>query len=357
MQGIHHDLKIAFRNIRTKPSFSLMVIGMLAAGIAGNAAIFSIFNAMFLRPLPFAESDRLIELDDTAPKWNLKYVGVSVPDFYEWRKSNSTFDSMAFFTGASYNLNDRETTQRVQGAQVTRDMLSVLRLKPLIGRNFRPEEDKPGGAKVVLLNYALWQRIFRGERNVLGRVVKLDEQAYTVIGVLPPAAVFPDRADLWTPLVGVPLGLACLRALVSRMAEQMPQWITFSLDWRFAIFCVTVTGAAALLFGLIPVLQASRLDIRGSLQAAATRATATRGRHATLGAFVVCEISLALMLSVGAGLLVEAFRKVLHVDPGFRPENVLTFGISLPDETYGKPEQKVAYYDNLLAQLRELPGV
>jgi MacB-like periplasmic core domain len=282
---------------------------------------------------------------------------VSVPDFYEWRKSNSTFDSMAFFTGASYNLNDRETTQRVQGAQVTRDMLSVLRLKPLIGRNFRPEEDKPGGAKVVLLNYALWQRIFRGERNVLGRVVKLDEQAYTVIGVLPPAAVFPDRADLWTPLVGVPLGLACLRALVSRMAEQMPQWITFSLDWRFAIFCVTVTGAAALLFGLIPVLQASRLDIRGSLQAAATRATATRGRHATLGAFVVCEISLALMLSVGAGLLVEAFRKVLHVDPGFRPENVLMFGISLPDETYGKPEQKVAYYDNLLAQLRELPGV
>ena len=84
-----------FRNIRTKPSFSLMIIGMLALGVAGIAAIFSIFNSLFLRPLPFAESDRLIDLDETAPKWGLKYVGVSGPDFDEWRKSNSTFQGIA----------------------------------------------------------------------------------------------------------------------------------------------------------------------------------------------------------------------------------------------------------------------
>jgi len=91
-------------------------------------------------PLPFAESDRLVELDETAPKWNLRYVGVANPDFYRWRKSNSTFENMAFFTGANYNLSDGENVARVQGAQVTREMLGVLRLKPIMGRNFQVEE-------------------------------------------------------------------------------------------------------------------------------------------------------------------------------------------------------------------------
>jgi len=465
-----------------------MVIGMLALGIAGNGAIFSIFNSLFLRPLPFRESNRVIELDETAPKWNLKYVGVSNPDSYEWRKSNSTFDAMAFFTNVSYNLSDGGAAQRVQGAQVTRDMLEVLRLTPLIGRDFRPEEDKPGGAKVVLLSHGLWQRVFQGDRNVLGRVVKLDEQPYTVIGVLPPEAVFPDRTEFWTPvaadpnspsgyylngigrlksgvsieraqadlrrihkamilsghkvnettspiltplrdrylgdfktvsrvllgavgmvlliacvniaalmmvrgasrtrdiairtamgasrgriaaqllvenfvlaaaggILGVPLGAAALQVMVSRMPATMPQWIVFSLDARFAVFCVAITGAAALLFGLAPILEASRIDIRGSLQNAAARATAARGRRSAFAVLVVSEIGLALMLSICAALLVQAFRKVLTVDPGFRPENVLTFRISLPDATYEKPEQKIAYYDNLLARLERLPGV
>ena len=149
MRRVLQDLEFGFRNIRSKPAFSFMVIAMLALGIAANAAIFSLFNSLFLRPLPFAESDRLVDVDETAPKWNLKNVGVSAPDFYEWRKSNSTFESMAFFRGPSYNLSNRGTAQRVDAAQVTRDMLDVLRLQPLIGRNFNPEEDKPGGASLL----------------------------------------------------------------------------------------------------------------------------------------------------------------------------------------------------------------
>lgn len=125
---------------------------------------------------------------------------MSHPDYYEWRKSSSTFGGMAFFSSVSYNLVDRGIAQRVNGVQVTRDMLDVLGLKPAIGRDFFPVEDKAPGARTVLLSYGLWQRIFRGDRNILGRVLKLDEQAYVVIGVLPREAVFPDRADLWTPL-------------------------------------------------------------------------------------------------------------------------------------------------------------
>ena len=204
MPGFLHDLKIAFRSIRIKPAFSFVVIAMLALGIAANAAIFSLFNSLFLRPLPFAESERLVDMDETAPKWNLKTVGVAAADFYEWRKGNSTFESMAFFRGSSYNLSDRAAAQRVDGAQVTRDMLDVLRLQPLIGRNFNAEEDKPGGAKVVLLSYGLWQRMFNGDLGVVGRLLKLDEKAYTVIGVLPRDAIFPDRVELWIPLAADP---------------------------------------------------------------------------------------------------------------------------------------------------------
>src|SRR5580704_6544 len=97
LSGLKGDLKLALRNIWMKPAFSLMVIGMLALGVAGNAAIFSIFNGLFLRPLPFPEADRLIDLNETAPKWNLHYTGISNPDLFEWRRNNRTFDGMAFF--------------------------------------------------------------------------------------------------------------------------------------------------------------------------------------------------------------------------------------------------------------------
>src|SRR5258708_31866586 len=101
--------------------------------------------------------------------------------------------------------------------------------------------------------------------------------------------------------------------MVSVRLPQMPQWISFSLDARFAIFCVAITGAATLLFGLAPSFEASRVDVRGALQDSAARATASRGRRIALGALVVCEIGLALTLSIGAGLLLEAFQKVLRV--------------------------------------------
>lgn len=195
-----HDLRIAYRVLTSKPGFSLMVIGMLALGIAGNAAMFSVFNGLFLRPLPFPRPERLVDLDETAPKWNLRYVGVSNQDFYVWRKENSTFESMGFFNLSSFNLSGHGQAQRVQGAQVTHDLLRVFDLKLVLGRNILPEEDRPGGAKVALLGQSLWKRLFDGDRNVLGRILKLDNVAYTVIGVLPPEAAFPSDTDLWVPL-------------------------------------------------------------------------------------------------------------------------------------------------------------
>ncbi len=486
---LHHDLKVAFRTMTRKPAFSLMVIGMLAAGIAGNAAIFSVFNGLFLRPLPFAEPDRLVDLAETAPKWNLKFVNVSNPDFYAWREGNKTFDGMAFFNSEGYNLSDDHgNAQRIKGQRVTRDMLDVLRLKPALGRNFLPEEDRHGGAKVVMLSYALWQRLFQSDRDVLGRVIKLDGQPYTVVGVLPREAVFPPDAQLWTPLaadpningsyylngvgrlkrgvtldragadllrvhrvmahdgkyrlntitspalmplrdrylgdyrsvthillggVAIVLLIACvniaglmlvrgaartreiairtaigasrgaiirqllteslvlaavggamgvlmgnwfLRGILTLMPDDMPGWLSFQMDARFAIFWILITGGAAVLFGLAPAVQAAGVDPRDWLQEGA-RSSFSRGRRGALSALIVCEIGLALVLLVSAGLLLEALRKVLHVNPGFRAENVLTYTLDLPDARYAKPEQQVEFYHRLLDRLRVLPGV
>ncbi len=158
-------------------------------------------------------------------------------------------------------------------------------------------------------------------------------------------------------VLGILLGAAGLRLMVSRMPADVPRWIGFALDWRFALFCVAIASVAALLCGLTPAVQAARVDLRSLMQDAASRTTSSRGRRLTLGAFVVGEIALALILLIGAGLIAEAFGKALHIDPGFRPENVLTFRVSLPDALYDRPEGKVAYFETLLARLRAVAGV
>jgi putative ABC transport system permease protein len=157
---------------------------------------------------------------------------------------------------------------------------------------------------------------------------------------------------------GVALGYLFLRGLLALMPpDQMPRWIIFVLDARFAVFCVLITGGAAILFGLLPALQASRVSAGSALQESGTRVSLSRGNRRTLSGLVVCEIGLALMLLISAGLLMAAFQKALHVDPGFRPEHVITFSVDLPDTSYGKAEQKLAFFRNLMEQLRHLPGV
>jgi predicted permease len=484
-----HGLKLAVRAIRKTPAFTLAVIGMLALGIAGNTAIFSIFNGMFLSPLPFAEPERLVDLDETAPRWNLKFVGISDPDFLVWRDGNRVFDRMAVFSGRSFNLSGMGDAQRVRNLKASFELLDVLGLKPVLGRGFLPEEDRPGGNNVVLLGYDLWGRLFHRDRKVLGRILRLDEQPYVIVGVLPPEAVF-QRAELWVPLqtdpnpigrgwylsgigrlkqgvtieqaradllrvhkgmiasgrkvneitspvmmplrdrilgdyrtvtrvllgavaivlliacvnvaaltlvrasarsreiairvaigasrgsitrqllteslllaaaggaLGVALGSLLLRAMVSLMpAENLPHWLHFTLDARFAIFSLLITGGAAVLFGVAPAIQAARIDPRSALQESGARASLSRRRRGMLASLVVCEISLALLLLVSAGLLLKAFHNVMHVDPGFRPENVISYNVSLPLAHYAKPESRVAFFRELAARTRAIPGV
>ena len=337
-----------------------------------------------------------------------------------------------------------------------------------------------------MLGHALWERLFHRDPNVLGRMLKLDEQPYTIIGVLPREAVFPPNAELWTPLqasagegggwylngvgrlkpgvtidqaradllrvhkamiptrdvngvtspvlaslrdrylgdfrtignillggVGVVLLIACvniaglmmvrsaarareiairtavgasrgvivrqlltealvmatlggilgvllgavtLRGMLTLLPSNLPGFLSFGMDWRFALFCLGITAAAAILCGIAPAVQAAGVEPRGWLQDG-SRSSISKSRRFTLSAMVVCEIGLALMLLISAGLLLQAFRRVVNVDPGFRPEGAVSYSLLLPRAKYSKPEQGFAFYDQLLEKTRALPGV
>lgn len=198
------DLRFAVRAMRRQPVFAVTVVAMLALGVAGVSAIFSVFNALFLRPLPFPEAHRLVNLDETAPQWNLEFVGIAYPDFHGWRDQNRTFEGMAVWNDDSYNMLIDGEPLRATAALVTHDLMEVLGIQPVLGRDITEVEDRPGGERVALVSWNLWRSQFGGSDDVLGRALELNGQPYTVVGVLPAEASFIGDVDLWTPLADDP---------------------------------------------------------------------------------------------------------------------------------------------------------
>ena len=194
------DVRFALRQLARRPGLGVTVVVLMALGVAGNTAMFRIYNGLFLRPLPFAEPERLVDLDETAPAWDLEYVGIAYPDFVEWRAANRTFESMAVFTEGGGNLAGDGPPERVGYVSATHDLDDVLGLEPRLGRFFTAEEDHPDGPRVALLSGAFWERRFAADPAVLGSTLALDGRAVEIIGVLPPAADFVAEADIWFPL-------------------------------------------------------------------------------------------------------------------------------------------------------------
>jgi len=482
-----NDLRFASRQLLKSLGFTALAVLTLALGIAGSAVIFSVFNGLFLRPLPFKEPERLVNLDEVAPRWNLEYTGVAYIDFNEWRAGNQTFESMGVWQDNSFNLSLKGNPERIEGGRASHDLLRTLGIQPLIGRGFTQEEDKPGADRVALVSHGLWKRLWGGESNVLGQTLSLDSVPATIIGVLPPGigplsraevliplrlnvndssgwylegvgrlkpgitseaarqdltrihkAMIPNRPvnDITSPrltplrqrllgdyrsgtyillaavgvvwliacanvaglmlarglgrakeisirmalgatrgsvvrqvlveslllaavggLLGICLGQSSLGALTRLLPEQFPNWIHFGIDARFVLFCLVTTAATAGIFGLIPAVQmVSNVNLQGALQASTSKSTGSSRQRRSLNALVVGEIALALVLLINAGLLLQAFRALQKIDPGFRAENVLTYDISLPRAKYTN-NQQVAFFDEHLAQLRALPGV
>jgi hypothetical protein len=198
------DFRYALRSLGRQKSATALVVFMLALGIAANVAVFGLVNGLFLRPFPFAHPERLVYVNETAPKWNLDVVGVNYPDFDQWRREVKLFESIALYSTDNFNLSDSNGSERTRGAQVTWDFPRVLGVEPILGRSFTADEDRPKAPKVIVLGEALWKQRFGGDRNIVGKTLRLDGASRTIIGVMPFAAAFPDDVQLWVPMAGDP---------------------------------------------------------------------------------------------------------------------------------------------------------
>ena len=196
------DLRFAFRQMVKKPGFTAVVVLTMALGIGANAAIFSVLDAVLLRPLPYINPEGLIKV------WS-RFTGiglpndqnwVSAPEFRDLQQLNKSFSDLAAIGSGSINLGVKGSPQRVVGASVSPSLFSMLGAQPLLGRTFLAEEAQPGREHEVLLSYGLWRRVFGGNPNVIGNTIDIDGVPNSVVGVMPAGFSYPDEAEIWGPL-------------------------------------------------------------------------------------------------------------------------------------------------------------
>ncbi len=484
------DLRHALRMMLKSPGFTAVALLALALGIGASSAIFTLVNAVLLRPLPYPDSERLFLV--VRQYRQSRNETVSIPKIDYWRKHSQAFESLTAFDviGAGYNLSSAEgEPERVRGVRVSADFFRVVGVFPVLGRGFLPEEDLPGGRRVVVLSDGLWRRRFGADPGLLGRSVILGGEPYTVVGLMPRGFEFVPEADLWTTLQPVVKTtdqanyLACLgrlkpgitvgqaRAEMERLAVQFRQqypdlmgrnqsfgvfslheevagnirpallvllgavgcvlliacanvanlllaraatrakevairtalgasrlrllrqlltesavlalaggalgtvlgfWglkallvaspagiplVRITLDARVLGFTLAVSLLTGILFGLAPALRASRPDLNETLKEGTGRATAGSPRSRLRGLLVVSEIALALVLVVGAALLIETYLRLRNVPPGFDPRRVLTMQMSLTGPRYAHTAQVDSFFRQVLQRLETLPGV
>jgi putative ABC transport system permease protein len=496
LDDLWQDARFGARSLAKRPGFTAVALATLALGIGANTAIFSVIDAVLLRPLPYADANRVVLVWEHSARNNKEHNLVSPANFSDWREQASSFETLAAFVTRAGNLTGGGAEpEEVNIQHVAPGFFEALGATPVLGRALSAEDDPKSGAPVVVLSYGLWQRRYGGDRDVVGRSVMLDGQPRTVVGVMPREfqltvtenANVRGAAGVWVPLdtswtfrgrflmvvgklkpgvtidaartemnyvatqlearypenntgfgvrvvtvrdelvgnvrtallvlsgaVGLVLLIACanvanlllMRAATRRREIAMRaalgagrmrvvrQLLTESLclsalggviglalalkgtdlllalapedlvgvsdvhlDVRVLAFTLAVSVATGLVFGLVPALQASSVELSGTLKEGGRHASADRASARLSSAFVVSEVALALVLLIGAGLLVRSFAGLRAVDPGFRPEGVVASKISLPAKTYAKDSQCIAFFASLVERARAMPGV
>jgi putative ABC transport system permease protein len=483
MDTLLQDLRYGARLLIKRPGFTLIAIITLALGIGANTAIFSVVNAVLLRPLPYAEPERLLTLRSNQ----------SVLDLDDIKAQSQAFE---YFGGAVVQAQDftgEAEPLQVQAALVNADLFKALGAKAAIGRTISDEEDRYGGEPVVVLTHAFWQRHFGGAPDILGRAIPLSGNSYTIIGVMPADFVMPrenidvlaavrvvnpvaakfrgvhflrayfrlkpgvsiaqaqsemENIDRWlqqqypeenknrrTELIslherivgntrtallilfatvalvlliacanfanlllaraasrqqeivirsamgagrgrlvrqivtesvmlsllggagGLMLAMWGIDLLVALKPANLPRLSAIGIDVWVLAFTLGVSILTGILFGLIPALSASRLNVNEALKEGGRGATGSLARHRLRNLLVVSEIAIALIPLIGAGLLIKGFWLLRSVDPGFKPEKILTMRVELPESRYKEIPKQVAFRQTLLDNLNALPGL
>jgi putative ABC transport system permease protein len=488
------DLSQSFRSLVRHPSFTVVAVITLALAIGVNTTIFSVVNAVLLKALPFQEPQQLVSVQKVAEPGGLP--GIAAFEYLAWKERNTSFDDLAAFSDNSFNLTGAGEPERLSCAQVTASLFTTLKVQPLRGRFFLPEEDKQGASNVAVVSEGFWQRRYGRDESILQSTLTLDNKPYSIIGVMPAGFRFPGEFDVWLPLaidpvretqgdfislvdvvgrvkpatniagaqtelnsiarqaleqrrdqfpltavevmplqqqlvagvrltvlvlwgaVGLVMLLACVNVaslMISRtvarqremavraavgarrwqlirqlltesvivgltggalgllvavwgtrgIASLVPKEFTTSvydlnnirLDWRVFAFTVGLSVLTGIVFGLVPAFTASKPNLINALRNSRSAGLMSFGLRSFRGWLVVVELALAVVLLLGAGLLVRSFNKLMAIDLGFDRENLLTFRVNLPRSNYPKPAQTAAFYKDLLQRVGSLPGV
>lgn len=498
------DLRFGLRMLTRTPAFSVAVIVTLGLGIGASTAIFNVVNGVLLQGLPFREPERLVTLYEHMSKRISRPFAFSPPDYIALTQQSEWFSSVGAFRNLDYEISGSGTPERVQGARLTASLLPTLGVEPILGRAFTETEDNDD-RDVVLISHAFWVRKFARDPSVIGRGLRVNRRIVTIIGVLPPAFVFPPRGlhrngqpadifrtmsftagqkqaygtqynhsavarlkpgvtieqvqaaapllarrfeELYPPLIQripgfslsvvvtpfrdeivgnvqtllwvmlaavlivlligcadvaslmlaratgraremairVSLGagrfrlirqvlieggvLACLggalgvllaglstKALIAASPISLPRVEAVAMNQYAVLFAAAISILAALLFGLVPALESARGAAADALREGGQGRTSGLRRRRWLRSFVAVQVAFAVVLSVGAGLLMRSFTKLLEVNPGFQPQQVLGFSLNLPVQAYGEAAQVTGFWERLRERLSAIPGV
>jgi putative ABC transport system permease protein len=203
MTGLVQDVRYTLRQLRKSPGFAAVAVITLALGIGANTAIFSVVNAVLVRPLGFKEADRIVRIWHVPPPKSfpgMTTFSVSAANYLDWKDQNHVFDHMAIYTYRGFTLTGGDKAEQVDAVGVSPGFFATLGVPPMLGRVLTPEEDQPGRSHVVVLSHRLWQERFGANPDIVGHNINLDGQGYFVAGVMPASFRFPDFAELWTPM-------------------------------------------------------------------------------------------------------------------------------------------------------------
>jgi putative ABC transport system permease protein len=496
LEDMRRDVRYAVRMLRHDPGFTMAIVLTLALGIGVATAVFSLVNAVVLRPLDYGDPDALVQLYETGKREGGEADWVAFPNFRDWQRGSRAFELMAAYRFQLVTMIGGRQPEGAVALEVTDRLFAVLRVPPVLGRTFAAGEDRPGQPRVAVISHALWQRQFGGSRAAIGRSLSVDGAAHTIVGVMPLSFAFPATVpgenvvpiDLWIPMrphdlehrgshnfwtiarlkpgvsleraraemhtiadrlartypqtnrdfdvtvtplrehvagaarplllsllgaVGFILLLTCAniatlllsraearqrevamrqalgasrgrlirqmlveslllafggaaaglgiayagtRVLVSLAPATIPRLDQTSVDGPVLGFMAVIATAVGLLFGLAPAVLGSSVQVTHALRDGGTRVTGAAGRRVR-HTLVAAQLALAVMLLVGAGLLVRSFMHVAGLDLGFRAPHVLTAMINLSPARYGDAARQIAFTDEVLRRVHALPGV
>ncbi|HEV2205588.1 MAG TPA: ABC transporter permease [Candidatus Acidoferrales bacterium] len=484
------DLRYALRMLRKSPGFATIAILTLALGIGANTALFTVVNGVLLNPLPYPQPNQLVAVYGKTPG---VYRGpITYLNFLDWERDTRTLSSMAMYRNQDYNFTGSGEPERLSGFMVSAGFFSTLGVNPILGRTFRPDDDRVGAAPVVILSGGLWQRRFGSSPGIIGKSLTLNGVTYAVVGVIPSSFTFYGQLrDVYTPIgqwndpsfrdrridmsahaigrlapgatlaqaqadmdavarnlaatypeadkdvgislvsmkedivgkvrpflivllaaVGFLLLIACAnvanlllarslgrsrefavraalgasqgrvvrqlltesillagcggalglllafwgtRAVLDALPAALPRANDVSLDSRVLLFTLAVSLLAGILFGLAPSLKTSRVDLHEILKESGRGSSGARYR--LQGVFVAAEVGMALVLLIGAGLMIRSLAALWRVNPGFNPDHAITFALSLPSAahtTSAETRARLRLFDN---KMRAIPGV